>query len=343
MLSIIEAEESKKWDSTVKSFANYDVYYLNAYSRAFAENGCGEPILIYFDNGKTRAINVVMKRDISADKRLKLPPNTYFDLSTPYGYGGFLVEGDECDDIENEYEDYCKKQNFVCEFVRFQLFYGYHKFYGGVSETRTHNIVRSLDMPLDEMMYDFEHKVRKNLKKAAANNLRIEADNSEKNLKGFLHVYYDTMKRTGAKDDFFFSEQFFHTIDSMQDNIMYFNVFSGDEIISSELVLYDNTNCYSYLGGTISKYFDLRPNEFLKFEIIKWAKEKGLNNFVLGGGYGSDDGIFRYKKALAPNGIVDFYIGKRIFNKKLYDELTDKRRAAGDFDEDTAFFPKYRG
>ena len=37
-----------------------------------------------------------------------------------------------------------------------------------------------------------------------------------------------------------------------------------------------------------------RANDFLKFEVIKWAKEKGFKNYVLGGGYGTDDGIFQY-------------------------------------------------
>jgi lipid II:glycine glycyltransferase (peptidoglycan interpeptide bridge formation enzyme) len=103
------------------------------------------------------------------------------------------------------------------------------------------------------------------------------------------------MDRANAEGEYYFSKEFFETIVSMQDNIMFFHVVYEGKIISTELVIYGAKNCYSYLGGTDRDYFDQRPNDFLKYEVIKWAKEKGLKNFVLGGGYGSDDGIFQYK------------------------------------------------
>lgn len=120
---------------------------------------------------------------------------------------------------------------------------------------------------------------------------------------------------------------------------MYFNVVYEGKIISTELVIYGAKNCYSYLGGTDEDYFDVRPNDYLKYEIIKWAKEKGLKNFVLGGGYGSDDGIFQYKLCLAPHGERDFHIGKRIFDKVVYDKLV-AIRSEEELNEN--YFPLYR-
>ena len=91
-------------------------------------------------------------------------------------------------------------------------------------------------------------------------------------------------------------------------------------------MIYGGENAYSFLGGTDSEFFDFRPNDLLKFEIIKWAKEKGLKNFILGGGYGEDDGIFQYKSCLAPHGIVDFYIGKKIYDENSYEKLISIRK-----------------
>ena len=53
---------NRKWDEIVVSFKQHDVYYLSSYVKAFCLRGEGEPYMIYFDNGTTRAINVVMKR-----------------------------------------------------------------------------------------------------------------------------------------------------------------------------------------------------------------------------------------------------------------------------------------
>ena len=52
-------------DDIVRSFKTYDVYYLSGYARAFEQNGDEKAVLIYFEKEDTRAINVVMKRDIA--------------------------------------------------------------------------------------------------------------------------------------------------------------------------------------------------------------------------------------------------------------------------------------
>ena len=86
----------------------------------------------------------------------------------------------------------------------------------------------------------------------------------------------------------------------------------------------------------------MRPNDFLKYEIIKWAKEKGLKNFVLGGGYGADDGIFQYKTCLAPKGVVDFYIGRTVFDQEKYQQLVDFRANENPACRTSGYFPRYR-
>lgn len=341
----INTDQCDIWNQLVRSFTGYDVFYLCEYVRAFQYHGDGNPILLYFNNGKTRALNVVMKRDIAKDTHFKglLPLETYYDISTPYGYGGFIIEGEDYEEVNRAYEEYCIEHGIISEFVRFSLFNGYEKVYGGEVETRTRNIVRSLDMNPEEMLMDFEHKVRKNLKKARANNLRIEIDEKGEKLPEFLNVYYKTMDRNNATTMYYFKDEFFKILNTMKDNIVYFNVYDDNVIISTELVIYSEDYCYSYLGGTLEEYFDLRPNEFLKYEIIKWAYEKELKYFVLGGGYGEDDGIFKYKKSFAPKGIKEFYIGKKIFDSKKFDYLVGIREKSGDFNSHTEFFPKYRG
>ena len=218
----------------------------------------------------------------------------------------------------------------------------YHKYYDGEIESRTHNVVRSLDLPIDDLWMDFKQKVRKNVKRARENGLEIIIENTDAHLRDFLDIYYSTMDRNNAQDSFYFSKGFYECINRMKDNIMYFHVLQDEKIISTELVLYGAENAYSYLGGTYKEYYDLRPNDFLKFEIIKWAKEKGLKNFVLGGGYGADDGIFQYKTCLAPRGIVDFYIGRKIFNREAYDYLLNLRIKDNPICKEAAFFPQYR-
>lgn len=332
--------DDERWDSIVESFDNYSVHYLSGYLKAFQGTGEEEPFLFYYNDGKNRGLNVAFKRDISNVHGLKgIGKNKYFDLITPYGYGGFIFDGNS-KIIQEAYNDYCKNNRIVCEFVRFNLFADAWKYYDGDTETRTHNIVRRLNIPLEDMIMDFKHKVRKNIHAAERNGLVVEIHEKDKEtrLDDFLDIYYGTMQRNNAKDSFYFDKSFFEDINNMENNAAYFYVLSGDKVISTELVIYDKNNCYSYLGGTDSDYFPLRPNEILKYEIIKWAYTKNLKNFVLGGGYGSDDGIYNYKLGFDPNGVYDFYIGRKIFDRKLYDELCDLKGS----DKNSQFFPSYR-
>ncbi len=345
MIKIYKIDDCQ-WDTIVCSFIDYDVYYLSGYVKAFHKQGEGEPILFYYENGTDRAINVVFKRDIALDPHFigKLEEGKYFDLISPYGYGGFLGAISDYQKLNQEYSDYCIENHFVCEFVRFGLFTDYHKYFQGEVESRTHNVVRRLDnMSIDEIWMDFKAKVRKNVKKAISYNVEIVIEDTGLYLNDFLRIYYGTMERTEANNSFFFHEDFFRTLMTMKGHYMFFHVLYENKVISTELVIKGVENCYSYLGGTDRDYFDVRPNDFLKYEIIKWAKEKGLKNFVLGGGYGADDGIFQYKQCLAPNGIVDFYIGRRVFNEELYEKLISMRQSEdSQFDKDSSFFPVYR-
>ena len=342
----INVNDTKKWNDIVHSFCDYDVFYLNEYVTAFMDENRknGIPILLLYENNLDRAINVIFKRDVSEDDKMTgmIPPNTYFDIITPYGYGGFWGNISDYKALNVAYNEYCYKKKYVCEFVRFELFGNYYKYYDGEIETRTHNVIRNLDMDVDEIWMDFKQKVRKNVKRAQKNNLKIIIEDKGSYLQDFLNIYYSTMDRSSADDEYYFSQKFYQTINSINDNIMYFHVIYEEKIISTELVIYGSENCYSFLGGTNKEYFDLRPNDFLKYEIIKWAKAKGLKNFVLGGGYGADDGIFQYKTCLAPNGIVDFYIGRKIFNTDSYNKLVEIRKKKNPDCINSLFFPKYR-
>lgn len=343
MITEFTIAQEVTWDKIVRSFENYDVFYLPGYAKAFMQESVknGEPRLIYYENGRDRAINVVFLRDIAEDDKLKgkIEKDHYYDIITPYGYGGFWGSVSDWKELNDEYVKYCILNGYVCEFVRFELFSEYYNNFLGEIDSRTHNVVRSLEMPLDAMWMDFKQKVRKNVKKANSYGLQIIAENTTEHLDSFLQIYYSTMTRSEAEEEFYFSKKFFETIAEMKDNIEFFYVVYEGQIVSTELVIFGAENCYSYLGGTDRDYFDLRPNDFLKYEIIKWAKEKGLKNFVLGGGYGSDDGIFQYKLCLAPHGLYNFYIGRRVFDVCSYDRLVNMRERDSLNEE---FFPLYR-
>jgi hypothetical protein len=87
--------------------------------KAFKLNGDGEPKLFYYTSEKFRAINVFMLRDISDEHYFKgkIESDNFYDIVTPYGYGGFIFDGDPSDEdlikLNNEYTKYCQSMNIV--------------------------------------------------------------------------------------------------------------------------------------------------------------------------------------------------------------------------------------
>ena len=62
MIRIFSIEEREEWDEIVRSFAEYDVYYLSGYVRAFEVHGDGVPQMFYYEDNGLRGIYVYMKR-----------------------------------------------------------------------------------------------------------------------------------------------------------------------------------------------------------------------------------------------------------------------------------------
>lgn len=273
-----------------------------------------------------------------------------YDMITPYGYGGMITDGGGIDrellvDFNNQFTKWAIDNHVVSEFVRFALKSKHVDDYAGEVVYNNDNVVVDLSMEEATIWRDFKPKVRKNVNHAKRCNLIVETDSRGDRLDDFLDIYYSTMERREATNTYYFPREYFESINhNLQGQYMYFHAKLDDVIVSTELVLISAFNIYSFLGGTKSEYFDLRPNDLLKFEIINWGRTHGKKQFILGGGYAPHDGIFNYKHAFAPDGIVPFHVGRRVFDQEMYDRLVERRKSLNpDFDENTSYFPVYRG
>jgi hypothetical protein len=262
------------------------------------------------------------------------------DLVTPYGYGGAFRTGEaDGDAFWRAFDSWAAEQGVVSELVRFSLFPDRLLPYPGDREQRLVNVVRDLEPSADELWMDYEHKVRKNVKKARRSGLRVEIDETGERLNDFLRLYGHTLERRDAFDRYRFPRELFERIrDRLAGQFVYAHALDGDRVVSSELALVSATSVYSFLGGTEVTAFPLRPNDLLKVELIRWAEEAGKRRFVLGGGFRADDGIFRYKRSFAPHGLVPFEIGTRVLRPDAYEALVE--RAGGN--PEPGFFPAYR-
>jgi hypothetical protein len=288
-------------------------------------------------------------RDLTTETYWKEEDQHGADIVTPYGYGGpycWNVRDSQqlAAEFWGEFSTWTNANNIVSEFVRFTVFEESLLPYPGHKEVRLKNVIRNLDLDAESLWKDYKYKVRKNVKRAQDKGVRIEVDERGSHLDQFLDIYYATMERRSASQTYFFPRLFFERLcEQIIGQYAFFHAFLGDDIISTELVLLSECNVYSFLGGTDARYFELRPNDMLKHQIILWSKSRNKTNFVLGGGYQDDDGIFQYKQSFAPNSIRFFQVGWRIIDPNLYSHLVDSRnQQRGRADDNPSYFPAYR-
>lgn len=344
-LYVYSMEQQDIWDGIVRSFKDYDAYWLCGYVKAFFIHGDGEPYLFYYEKDDLRAINVVMKRDIAEDKKFKgkIEQGKYYDFATPYGYGGWLIEGSGNKQLLfHEYEKWCNKHNIISEFVRFHPIIENHK---NVSEE--YEIVEKgecvvINTAVEEDIFaNMTSTCRNRMRKAKKNGINIFWGRTPEMFETFKTIYDETMKGDKASEYYFFGERFFESVlnDLPYNTQVFYAQTESKEIISAAVMLTTNGMMNFHLGGTIKEYQHLAPVNLLFSQAAMWANRNGYRTLYLGGGVGSsNDSLLHFKKTFNRNGYRKFCIGRKIFSKDRYTQLLSLR---GEM-ENTDYFPLYR-
>jgi hypothetical protein len=350
VLDAADAKERAIWLDVWSSWPRRDVFAHPEYVRLY-ESEHEKAFAAVYKTETGTVLYPFLRRYLEALEWVPGELASWSDTTSPYGYGGAYYWGDDNARVEvsNEfwkaYNEWAKREDCISEFIRFHLFEQDLAVYPGERILRTKNIVRALTLSEDNLWMDFKHKVRKNIKKSQRSGLECIVDEDGRYLTDFLNIYESTMGRRNATDFYYFNREYFEAVSNhLPANSAYFHVLDGGKIVSTELVLYSSETVYSFLGGTREEAFDKRPNDLLKYKVMTWARERGISNYVLGGGYAPEDGIYRYKQSFAPNGEYYFYTGQRITNEGRYEKLVNARKKSlsGTWQPRDGYFPQYR-
>ena len=333
---------STEWDDTVKSFAEYDVYYLSGYVKAFQIHGDGDPKLLYYEADGLKAIYVYMKRKTAIEG--------YYDSVTPYGYGGVLFDGDTSEQnlqaFWKAYVEKMKEEGIVDNFVR------YHPVLANAIPMKQISTVIDLgktiafDLTSPEVIWEnIISKNRNMIRKAEKNGITIEHGKGMGLLDKFTEIYNATMDKDHAEEYYYFKRPFYESIDrDLQGNYeMFYAMYEGRPIAMS-IMIFANGRLNYHLSGSDIEYRNLAPSNLLLYKAALWGYEQGCKTFHLGGGVGSgEDNLYKFKAAFNKNSDYQFSIGKEIFDQEKYDELVALRaKQDPDFSHESKFFPLYR-
>ena len=331
--NLLDLSQKNIWNNYLNKLPidQQDIYFTPEYYRLYEENGNGKAHCFAFEkNGEIALYPFLMN---SVNELGYILDGEYYDIQGAYGYNGVISSSyDEGfrTSFYNCLEEYCKKNNIIAEFIRFNPIFKNHEFC--IVDPPIYvldNVLIDLQSSIDDIWVNsFDNGVRKAIKKGIRNQLRAEIflgkQLSTELLDTFISIYYSTMNRNSADDYFYFNKIFFkNLIDQLGENSLFTFVYKGEQIISVELNLFSGISAYGFLGGTFSEYYKYSPNSFLRFELIKYLKKQGIMNYSIGGGHSKADNIFKYKKSFSKNIESKFYIGKKIHNEQVYNTICE--------------------
>ncbi|NBI07991.1 GNAT family N-acetyltransferase [Senegalia massiliensis] len=328
-----------------------DVYFTKKYGKLYEkiENGTLE---IFEYNSKMGSIkNIFLKREI--------PINTngekYYDLITPYGYGGPIIVS--CNDESKkdelikgyykEFKKFCFKNNVVSEFIRFHPINNNAKDFMEIYEVEylRKTIGTNLKNYDDPIKSEFKKGCRKEIRRAFNKGVLYKIKKSPTNLDTFKKLYYETMDRNNAVDYYYFDDQYFDDIlIHFKDELLLVELIYENKIIASEIYLISSGLIHAHLLGSLDEYLYLSAGCILEYATALWGKENNYDYIHHGGGRtnAEADKLLKNKRKFGKNTEFDFYVGKKIWNKNKYKELVEIRRREKEFNTNNSFFPLYR-
>ncbi|RKQ34283.1 GNAT family N-acetyltransferase [Oceanobacillus halophilus] len=323
-----------------------DIYFEENYGKLYEDIENGKSEVFEYNSSIGKVFHLFIKREIPFSVNGK----KYYDLVTPYGYGGPLIieckEGYRVElvkNFEDEFQKYCNDNDIVSEFVRFHPIEGnaidFKECYE-INHIRNTVGTNLVDFN-DPFQSEFSKSCRKNIRKALKEDISYKITKAPTDISEFKKIYYSTMNRNNADDYYYFNDDYFNrSVKLFRDNLLLVEaIYQGQTIAMGFYFIYGET-IHIHLSGTLSEFLYLSPAYILRFAVTEWGKKNGYRLIHHGGGRTNDpkDSLFSFKKQFGKNTEFEFYIGKKIWNKYIYEKLCEINKVV----EEDNYFPAYR-
>jgi hypothetical protein len=328
---VYSTAQSAQWNNVLASFPEefQDIHFTAAYHQLYEKNGDGEARLFVYTEGGERYAYSFLLRPIDP----QWVGNGYYDIETPYGYGGPISSSEDRSFLVNAnraFATYCNDNHIVSEFVRFHPLLRNYRFIppGGnmkVIHLRDYLTVNLKKSP-QESEDDYLPKNRTVLRKAAKEGIHIVMDATCSQFDVFMDIYLAKMRELGAARTYFFSAPYFRALRQLvqQSGVLLLAV-GPKGIVGGAVFLISGKWAHYFLAAVTAEGRSSGAGNLLLHEGINHARSKGASVMHIGGGVTSDekDSLLQFKRCFTQD-TVPFHIGKRIHHEELYNAVCRK-------------------
>lgn len=316
---------TNNWDQYFNSFneGEKDLYFKEEYVKLY-ETDTEKGVCCVAKEGDRIMLFPYLERTFSNNGHL------LHDFETAYGYGGpiFNVKDKKFqENVLDETFNFLKSKNYICGFVRFHtILKTYHAFPKSEIIFDRHTVAVDLSLTEDEIWTQEIHSKNRNvIRKAEKSGLQFIADDKFEYLDDFIRLYNGTMDKLSADDFYYFNKQYYKNFIKNIPNAFLGVVLLDGKVISAAVFMFEDIFGHYHLSGGDKEYLRYSPNNYMLYQSALELKRRGVKWFHLGGGTTSaeDDSLLAFKKKFSPF-LYDFYIGKYIFNRELYNSICEK-------------------
>jgi lipid II:glycine glycyltransferase (peptidoglycan interpeptide bridge formation enzyme) len=204
-----------------------------------------------------------------------------------------------------------------------------------------------LSLSLEAQWHGYRKNYRYEVRRLRQEGFTVYRDRECRLLLSFVALYTQTMRRVGAKDLYFFDEDYFLALrNALGESLQLIVAESEGEMRAAALFIHTCGIIQYHLSASETQRSSLSPSKLVLDEARLWGNEVGARWLHLGGGVGvRDDNLFAFKSGFSPvrHG---FCIWSHIVLPEVYDELVQTRHARleqqGRKPESCDYFPLYR-
>jgi hypothetical protein len=196
------------------------------------------------------------------------------------------------------------------------------------------NVVQIADPELPRKSRPTDRRqVRRNLEAGYELELVPGPETRPEQRAGFLDVYEQTMRRTGAAGHYFFGAQYFDRILEAERTWLVLATGPEGDLAAASIAAVSDGYLHYYLSGSADSHLRRAPMKNVVTRLVEHSQELGLP-LNLGGGISPGDALEEFKRGFA-NRQQAWLTSELICDEQKYAELNRGREASG-------FFPAYR-
>src|SRR5699024_3407248 len=286
-----------------------DIYFEPSYGKLYEEIESGEAVFFHHKSTLGEIYHSFIKRAVTE----KVNGIQYYDIITPYGYGGPVIKevsnGSRSELVEEFYKEfslYCEQNNIISEFVRFHPLFENQRDFNSLYDV--HFMRKTVGTNLkdyeERFQEEFSKSCRKEVRRALKKGVSYNITEKPNDVKMFLDIYFSTMNRNQASDYYYFNEKYFNdALKYFKENIVVIEATYDNNTIAMGFYFVYGDYIHIHLSGTLTEYLNLSPAYILKYGIVQWGKRNSYKTIHHGGGKSNDDDdtLYKFKRKFGKN------------------------------------------